>query len=76
LYEQYWKFQSNLFGDESNPDFYFRSRTHHAALLKMRYLVENNKGAGLLVGGTGCGKTYLVNLLPHVLLDHSGPVIY
>lgn len=75
MYEQYWNLAANPFADEHNPDFFFRSRTHQATLLKMRYLVENRKGAGLLVGGTGCGKSFLAGLLEREIPNFSGPIV-
>jgi general secretion pathway protein A len=76
MYDQYWKFQSRPFEDTTDPNFFFRSRTHQAALLKLRYLVENNKGSGLLVGGMGLGKTMIAKMLSHELPNQFGPMIH
>lgn len=75
MYEAYWNFTGNPFEQSGNPDFFFRSHTHQAALLKMRYLVESGKGAGMLVGGTGYGKTFLTEILKHELPEQFHPVV-
>lgn len=76
MYEQHWHLQTGPFQNDGDPRFFFRSETHEAALLKLRYLVENNKGAGMLVGGSGMGKTYLVNVLAAELPDKYTPLVH
>jgi general secretion pathway protein A len=75
MYERYWQFGCNPFDNDADPTAFFKSETHQAALLKLRYLVENQKGAGLLVGGTGLGKSYLARTLARQLDESSGPCI-
>ncbi len=76
MYEHHWNLQDNPFENNSDPRFFFRSETHEAALLKLRYLIENNKGAGMLVAGTGMGKTYLLNVLARELPDVHAPFVH
>lgn len=76
MYAQYWNLGSRPFENDCDASFFYRSRTHQAALLKLRYLMESNKGAGLLVGGTGYGKTYLTKMLVNELDERFGPVIW
>lgn len=76
MYAQYWNLGSRPFENDCDPAFFYRSRTHQAALLKLRYLLESNKGAGLLVGGTGYGKTYLTKMLVSELTEPYGPVVW
>ncbi len=76
MYEQYWQLNRNPFEDSTSPDFFYRSQHHHTALLKLRYLVENRKGAGLLVGGSGYGKTYLASMLRYELPEGYGPFVH
>lgn len=68
MYSQYWKLEREPFENTLDPAFFFPSQTHQAALLKLRYLIENRKGAGVLVGPTGLGKTMVV----HKLSDDLG----
>ncbi len=76
MYEQHWHLQENPFENNSDARFFYRSETHEAALLKLRYLVENNKGAGMLVAGTGMGKTYLLNVLAAELPETFVPFVH
>jgi len=63
MYLQYWNLDCQPFECHYVPRFFFRSRSHQAALLKLRYLIDSNKGAGLLIGETGAGKSCLVSFL-------------
>lgn len=76
MYAQYWNLERPPFENDWDPAFFFRSRAHHAALLKLKYLADSNKGAGLLCGETGAGKTYLTRLLLLELDGHFGPFIH
>src|SRR5437868_3194973 len=63
MYEEYWNLERNPFQDDAELSGYYASDTHHATLLKLRYLIENGKEAGLLAGGSGLGKSYLLQVL-------------
>lgn len=76
IYEPYWGLTRSPFENNCDADFCFRSETHQASLLKMRYVVENRLGAGLLIGGVGYGKTYLAHLLQHELAQTAGPFVH
>jgi general secretion pathway protein A len=76
MYEHFWQLDRNPFDDEGDLRGYFRSETHQATLLKLRYLIENGKGTGLLVGGTGFGKSYLIRVLKQQLGEVCGPFIH
>ncbi len=76
MYEGYWQLDRNPFGDDADLRGFFRSATHQATLLKLRYLIENGKGTGLLVGGTGIGKSYLIQALCRQLAEPFGPFVH
>lgn len=76
MYEQYWGLGCNPFSNNTASQFFFRSETHQAALLKLRYVVENRLGAGLLTGGIGFGKTYLAHMLSVELPAEFGPTVH
>ena len=76
MYEGYWQLDRNPFDDETDLRGFFRSATHQATLLKLRYLIENGKGTGLLAGGTGIGKTYLIQVLCRQLAEPLGPFVH
>jgi general secretion pathway protein A len=76
MYERYWKLEHNPFEDDADLRGFFRSETHQATLLKLRYLIENGKGAGLLAGGTGIGKSFLIQVLGRQLAESFGPFVH
>src|SRR5438552_13835147 len=76
MYERFWQLDRNPFDDEADVRGFFRSETHQATLLKLRYLIENGKGTGLLVGGTGFGKSYLIEVLAQQLAEPYGPFVH
>jgi len=67
MHEAHWRLSRPAFECDSDGTFYFPSRAHDGALLKLRYVVEHHKGVGMLVGGHGSGKTYLTQRLMHEL---------
>jgi general secretion pathway protein A len=75
MYENYWQLESKPFENNADVEFFFQSETHQAALLKLRYVIENCKGAALLVGGIGSGKSFLVNALARQLSENYGPFV-
>ncbi len=76
MYSHYWNLDSQPFENTLDPAFFFPSQTHQSALLKLRYMLENRKGAGVLVGPTGSGKTFLVHRLADGLVPHAGPWVH
>ena len=74
MYEGYWKLERSAFQGPANVADFYASRTHHAALLKLKYLIENRQGAGVLSGSHGLGKTYLTHVLESDLESTIGPV--
>ena len=57
MYESYWHLRAKPFEDIVGGDFYYPGQTHQAALLKLRYAIENHRAAALLAGASGLGKT-------------------
>ena len=67
MHEAHWRLTRPAFECDSDGTFYFPSRSHEGALLKLRYVVDHHKGVGVLVGGPGSGRTYLIQRLIHAL---------
>jgi general secretion pathway protein A len=63
LYESYWGLTTAPFQNVPDPNFFFLSGQHREALARLLYTVKHNKGAALLVGEVGCGKTTLSRAL-------------
>src|SRR3954464_10540329 len=60
MYLNYWQLASKPFEPCAVGGMFFPCESHEAALLKLRYAVENRRGAVLLAGPAGVGKTMLV----------------
>ena len=60
MYLSYWQLASKPFEPCAVGDTFFPCESHEAALFKLRYAVENRRGAVLLAGPAGVGKTMLV----------------
>ncbi len=76
MYESYWKFQQTPFENCCDPRFYFPGESHQAALLKLRYAVENQRGGAILAGPSGSGKTLLVAMLRSLVGKRFTPLVH
>jgi general secretion pathway protein A len=76
MYESYWQLERKPFENCCDPRFYFPDESHQAALLKLRYAIENRRGAALLAGASGSGKTLVVGMLRTMLDDSCSPFVH
>lgn len=76
MYETYWQLDEKPFETGADPRYYYPGPSHQAALLKLRYAVENCRGAALLAGPSGCGKTLIVGLLRQMLAPQYSPLVH
>jgi general secretion pathway protein A len=76
MYESYWQLQRKPFDNCCDPRFYFPDESHQAALLKLRYAIENRRGAALLAGASGSGKTLVVAMLRTMLGEACQPFVH
>jgi len=76
MYETYWKLSHKPFDNGADAKAYYPGESHQAALLKLRYAIENRHGAALLAGGFGVGKTLLVRLLAEQLPERFQPLVH
>ncbi|MCK9365071.1 MAG: AAA family ATPase [Syntrophales bacterium] len=63
MYLEYWGLQKYPFENTPDPEFFFFSSEHEEALSRITYGIRRNKGALLLTGEIGCGKTLLSRVL-------------
>lgn len=75
MYGDYWKLETLPFENNCDPQLFFRAPSHEAAVLKLQYVVEQNKGAAVLVGGHGVGKTYLTRVLESRIAEPFQPIV-
>jgi general secretion pathway protein A len=69
MYLEYWGFQKYPFENVPDPEFMYYSSEHEEALVRLVYAVKRNKGAVLLTGEVGCGKTTLSRVFIQQLAD-------
>jgi len=73
MYEDHWNLKAKPFENNNNADFYYPSEPHQSAMLKLRYVIENRRGAALLSGPAGVGKSMLTRSLFGVLPEDVSP---
>ena len=63
MYLTHWQLSARPFENTNDARFYYPGESQQAALLKLRYAVENRQAAAVLAGAAGLGKTLLVQTL-------------
>ncbi len=63
MYLDYWNLERKPFENTPDSEFFFFSSAHKDAYMRFKYALSENKGAILLTGDYGCGKTTLIRLL-------------
>ena len=59
MYLEYWGLHELPFENTPDPRFLYLSPTHQEALVRLLYAIKGRKGASMLVGEIGAGKTVL-----------------
>jgi len=71
MYEKYWELREKPFENTPNPIYFYRSPSHEEAFSRLIYAIRERKGAALVSGDYGCGKTLLGRaLLTELDTDH------
>jgi general secretion pathway protein A len=70
-YNEFFRLNSNPFGETPDPRFYFASKTHQAALQSLIQGIEKGKGFSLLTGEVGMGKTLISRIFLNYIADNS-----
>ena len=63
MYEQFWELKEPPFENTPDPRYLYRSHQHEEGLARLIYVVRQRKGAGMLSGVYGCGKTLIAYAL-------------
>ena len=67
MYYEHWCLEKAPFGNVPSGDIFFRSAQHEEALRRLMYAIEYRKGAAMLTGEVGCGKTTVTKALKNHL---------
>lgn len=76
MYTQYWNLSTKPFENSLDSRFYYPGEAHQGAMLKLRYAVDNRRGAALLAGAAGLGKTLLIQTLARQLEETCSPIVH
>jgi type II secretory pathway predicted ATPase ExeA len=76
MYLDYWQLKQQPFEPVVSRAGFYPCEAQEAALVKLRYAVENQRGAALLAGPSGSGKTMLVHLLREGLAKNFAPIVH
>lgn len=76
MYNEYWKLRKKPFDNSPDPKFLFHSAQHDEALMRLLYTIQSSKGAALLTGEYGCGKTLLMHTIVTELPKGSFNIAY
>ena len=68
MYEKYWGLTEKPFENTPNPRFMYYSKKHEEALMRMLYAIKEEKGAAMLTGEYGSGKTALSRIIIEELI--------
>ncbi|MDD3296506.1 MAG: AAA family ATPase [Candidatus Omnitrophica bacterium] len=71
MYLEYWNLKEKPFENTPDPKFLYASAAHEEALTRMSYCIEENRGAAMLTGEYGSGKTLLTRALLKKLLQEG-----
>ena len=63
MYEAYWGLREKPFENTPDPRFLFQSDETADVFIRLLYTLKSNRGAALLTGESGCGKTLVIRAL-------------
>ena len=63
MYEAYWGLREKPFENTPDPRFLFQSDETADVYIRLLYTLKGNRGAALLTGESGCGKTLVIRAL-------------
>jgi general secretion pathway protein A len=76
MYTDYWKLTIKPFENSPDPRFLYHSAQHDEALMRLLYSIQSSKGAALLTGEYGCGKTLLMHTIVSELSSGQFNIAY
>jgi type II secretory pathway predicted ATPase ExeA len=76
VYKDYWRFREYPFENTPDPRFLYLSPSHQEGLMRLNYGISFHKGAILLTGNYGVGKTILSMTLSGILEPAKYQLVY
>jgi len=76
MYLKHWQLDAKPFEHTADVRFHYPTEGQHAALLKLRYAIENRRPAALLCGASGLGKTLVAQALLRQLPETCRPHVH
>jgi general secretion pathway protein A len=76
MYTAFWKLNARPFDNDCDARFYYPGECHQVSLLKLRYALDHPRGAALLAGVAGVGKSLLAQTLLQDLPESFGPLVW
>lgn len=71
MYEAYWHLKEKPFENTPDPKFVYYSKKHEEALMRLLYAIKEEKGAAMLTGDYGSGKTVLTRIIIEELIKNK-----
>lgn len=76
MYEAHWGLTEPPFENTPDPRFLYLSKQHEEGLTRLYYVVKTRKGAGMMTGVFGCGKTLLTRAVIRGLQQGGHRIAY
>jgi len=71
MYQEYWGFKEKPFENTPDPRFMYYSPKHEEGLMRLFYAAREKKGAAMLSGDYGSGKTLLTRVIAAKLISQG-----
>ena len=75
-YYHFLGLEKEPFSTSPDPDFFYESTEHHAALVRAMIEIRLRRGVSLLLGDVGTGKTTLARKLSQMLMEKEGIIFH
>ena len=76
MYKEYWGFKEFPFENTPDPRFLYLSPSHQEGLMRLNYGLTHHKGAMVLTGNYGTGKTLLSRAISNILEPAKYHLVY
>jgi len=74
MYQMHWGLRETPFRSSFDPRFFYESPVHEEALARLQFLVDQRRRLGLLMGESGSGKSFLLEVFAGQIRRYGQPV--